>query len=428
MTAQVDKSNMEIGPIDNFESPLEKADQQSDFPEGGARAWAVALGCGGLLFGTFGFANAFGVFQEYYIQNQLSNHSASAISWIGSVQVFSLFAGGLFGGPMFDRFGAKIIWPAVIAYLLGVMMTSICKEYWQFMLAQGILAGMGMGMTISPGMAATGHYFQAKRAAALGIAVAGSSLGGVIFPIALSKMLNAPSTLSFGWTVRICGFIMMIILLPSSFAIRARLPPRKENFLLPSAFRSAPYVTLIAATFLLMLGVFQPIFYLPTYAVTQGHMRPELAFYLTAILNGASFFGRVIPGITADRFGRLNLLSFFGVCTGILCLCWPATRSNAAIIAFAAVYGFFSGAIVSLTSACQAQVPKDPRDIGTYMGMGMFCAAFAVLAGPPINGAMIDRYGGFEQASVFSGVVCIVGGVGTMGSKWTLGKGWWVKA
>lgn len=77
--------------------------------------------------------------------NQLSQHSASAISWIGSVQIFSLFAGGLFGGPMFDRFGAKIIWPAVIAYLLGVMMTSICKEYWQFMLAQGILAGMGMG-------------------------------------------------------------------------------------------------------------------------------------------------------------------------------------------------------------------------------------------------------------------------------------------
>ena len=32
----------------------------NDFPEGGRRAWFVAVGCAGLLFCTFGFANAFG--------------------------------------------------------------------------------------------------------------------------------------------------------------------------------------------------------------------------------------------------------------------------------------------------------------------------------------------------------------------------------
>ena len=39
---------------------IEKQEQQQPFPEGGGRAWAVALGCGGTLFCTFGFANAFG--------------------------------------------------------------------------------------------------------------------------------------------------------------------------------------------------------------------------------------------------------------------------------------------------------------------------------------------------------------------------------
>lgn len=301
------------------------------------------------------------------------------------------------------------------------MMTSLCKEYYQFMLAQGILGGIGMGMTISPGMAATGQYFQKKRGAALGLAVGGSSLGGVIFPIALSKMFTNPS-LTFGWTVRICGFIMLAILLPSVIAIRARLPPRKEKLFLLSAFTELPYISLMAALFFLLLGVFQPIFYLPTYAVSHG-MRQQLAFYLTAILNGASFFGRVIPGITADRFGRLNLLCIMGVCTGILCLCWQAVKSHAAIIVFAGVYGFFSGAIVSLMSACSAQVPKNPRDIGTYMGMGMFVTAFAVLIGPPINGALVDHYHGFEQVSIFSGVVCLIGGFSVIGVKWTMGKG-----
>jgi hypothetical protein len=31
-----------------------------DFPEGGLRAWSVAAGAAGVLFCTFGYANAFG--------------------------------------------------------------------------------------------------------------------------------------------------------------------------------------------------------------------------------------------------------------------------------------------------------------------------------------------------------------------------------
>ena len=32
----------------------------ASFPDGGARAWAVAGGCSAVLFATFGMANAFG--------------------------------------------------------------------------------------------------------------------------------------------------------------------------------------------------------------------------------------------------------------------------------------------------------------------------------------------------------------------------------
>ena len=42
------------------EGSIEKTQDQQAFPEGGARAWGVALGCSGILFCTFGFANAFG--------------------------------------------------------------------------------------------------------------------------------------------------------------------------------------------------------------------------------------------------------------------------------------------------------------------------------------------------------------------------------
>ena len=289
------------------------------------------------------------------------------------------------------------------------------------MLAQGVLGGLAAGLTMAPGLAATGQYFHKNRGAAMGIAVGCSSLGGVIFPIALGKMLYNPS-LGFEWTVRICGFIMLAILSLSCAGIRARLPPRKAQLFLPAAFREPLYLAIICATFLMLLGFFIPFFYIPTYAVEHG-MSTELASYLISILNGASFFGRVIPGILADKVGRLNMFFAAALCTGILLFCWPKITSNAGIIVFSALYGFFSGGVISLTSVCIAFVPKDARNIGTYLGQGMAVISVAALIGPPISGALVTRYGGFTQVSIFSGVVVLAGACTLLLAKQASGKG-----
>jgi MFS family permease len=53
-------------------------------------------------------ANSAGVFQAYYMTNQLKDESADRIAWIASLQSFLMFASGTIGGPLFDRFGAKV--------------------------------------------------------------------------------------------------------------------------------------------------------------------------------------------------------------------------------------------------------------------------------------------------------------------------------
>lgn len=128
------------------------------------------------------------------------------------------------------------------------MMTSLYKEHYQFMLAQGLLGGIATGMTMSLGMTAIGQYSNKKRGAAMGIAIAGSSVGGVVFPIALAKMFANPK-LEFGWTVRIVGFIMLAVLAASCPPIKARLPPRKKSFFLFSAFKELPNITLLVSAF-----------------------------------------------------------------------------------------------------------------------------------------------------------------------------------
>lgn len=77
-------------------------------PEGGLRAWLVALGSALIFFSCLGFMNSFGVFQEYYMHNQLRGESPDKVAWIGSLMSFIQFAGGAISGPLFDRYGSWV--------------------------------------------------------------------------------------------------------------------------------------------------------------------------------------------------------------------------------------------------------------------------------------------------------------------------------
>jgi MFS family permease len=367
----------------------------------------VAGGVAGIQFCTMGYTNSFGVFQAYYASHQLRHDTPDRIAWIGSLLSFLVFAAGAVSGPLFDRYGARVIYPAAAAYLFAVMMTSLCTAYWQFVLAQGLLSGAAAGMLVFPALAAMPQYFDKRRAGAMGIAIAGSSLGGVVFPIALGKMLN-DSDIGFGWSVRICGFVMAPILLFSCLAIKERVPPRKSSFFLPSAFKNGLYAVLLVAIFCQLIGMFVPLIFLSSYAIRQG-MKPTLASYLVAMFNGASIFGRVLPGLAADRLGRLNIFALMGACTGVLIFVWPKVVGEAGIIVFTVVLGFTSGAIVSGASVALTLCPPTLKEMGTYLGQGLALSSLAALVGPPVTGVMVNKFGGYTQVSYFGGVFALVG-------------------
>jgi hypothetical protein len=57
--ASIEGISVDTSPQAKFEAPT--------FPEGGLRAWSVAIGCGGVLFCGFGYVNAFGCV-PFYLQ------------------------------------------------------------------------------------------------------------------------------------------------------------------------------------------------------------------------------------------------------------------------------------------------------------------------------------------------------------------------
>ena len=152
-------------------------------PDGGFIAWLQVLGSFLMFFNTWGVANAFGEFQTYYENNLLSSEGSSRISWIGSVQGFLLMVSGTLTGPLFDLgYYRHLLVIGTVLSVLGMMMTSLCKQYWQVMLAQAVCVGVGNGCMFVPCVGITSTYFSKKRALAIGISSSGSSLGAVFNP------------------------------------------------------------------------------------------------------------------------------------------------------------------------------------------------------------------------------------------------------
>ncbi|RAL14387.1 MCT family MFS transporter [Aspergillus homomorphus CBS 101889] len=382
------------------------------FPEGGLKAWLAVLSCWCVMFNTFGYINAFGIYEAYYKSTFLKDESASNIAWIGSLQAFFMFSAGLISGPLMDRYGPRIILiPCSLLFILSVMLNSLCKEYYQFILAQGILGGLANGLTYTPTLTAVNQYFFRRRPLAMGIASSGSSFAGIILPIALNRMLNA-STLGFGWTVRIIGFIMLSLSLIACLCISSPAPRRQTGApLLLEAWHHPAYTLQVAGLFLVIWALFTPFFYVPAYAQSVIGLDVDFSNYLVAIINAGSFAGRLLTGVFANRIGRFNSLVLSSAICGLLILCWLAVDSKGAMVAFAVLFGFFSGSVIGLFTATLALTAPRPNVIGSYMGMALGVLSLASLTGTPITGAMINAYGGYEAAIIFAGVSVLLGAV-----------------
>ncbi|KAJ9133406.1 Major facilitator superfamily transporter [Pleurostoma richardsiae] len=366
----------------------------ADFPDGGMQAWLVVFGgwCG--LFCTFGLINCIGVFQEYYVAGPLSDYSNSAISWIPSMEVWGMTFFGLIFGRLFDTYGPRwLLIIGTIFYVFGLMMVSLSKEYYQFFLSQGVVAAIGSSAVFNACMSSVVSWFFRRRAAAFGIMVSGSSLGGVVLPIMMTHMIRE---VGFPWAIRTVAFLFLFLLSIACLTVRSRLPPRPRPLVVKeylAGFKEPVFTLTIVASFLFFWGMFLPFNYIILEAQTVG-VRAGLVEYLLPIINAVSVVGRIAPGIVADRVGRYNVVIFITALSAVITLAlWIPGKSAAAIIVYAILFGFSSGGFISLAPTCIAQI-SDIRQIGVRTGTAFAVQSFGALTGSPIAGAILSAQGG----------------------------------
>ncbi|KAK9427504.1 major facilitator superfamily domain-containing protein [Lipomyces doorenjongii] len=263
-------------------------------PNGGLTAWLQVAGGFMIFFNTWGLINTFAVFQTYYESSALFTESSSNISWIGSIQCFLLQLTGIVAGPIYDRgYLRLLLLTGSFMVVLGYMMLSLCHEYWQALLAQAICVGIGSGLLFTPTVSLLPTWFSSHIGLAVGIASSGSSLGGVIYPIVLYRLIGP---IGFPWAVRTVAFIALGAFIIPVIVMKQRIKPPKPRALIDwSAFTDAPYITFALAVLIVFIGNSVLIFYISYYPINKGFTNSLLGFYMVAIFNAASIVGRIAP-------------------------------------------------------------------------------------------------------------------------------------
>jgi len=284
-----------------------------EYPEGGLQAWLVVFGSFLGLFSTWGVINSYvsivlppsrstpWLVWTGCLSRLLFHRSPSQLIVFNDFTYWSfatVFSVWIFPG---DRQDLRPIWAqrqlslesnvrvlltsAILQVLvplgsviivISLMLLSLCQanHAYQFFLTHGLLFGIGITIAwlfsspplaimfskcqsalpfrYTPVVAVIGHWFYKKRPFAIGVIASGSSIGGVIYPIVLQRLIPK---VGFPWAVRVMAFINMGCLAVSCLTIKTRLKPTvrrswRQGLVDLSGFKESTFCLACAATFM----------------------------------------------------------------------------------------------------------------------------------------------------------------------------------
>lgn len=227
-------------------------------PDGGLLAWSQVLAGHLVAFNSWGYVNSFGFFQAYYTTSL--KLSPSTISWVGGIQIFLMMFIGTFSGRALDAgYYYYVAIPGLFLQILGIFMISLVTKYWQLLIAQGLLQGIGSGLAFTPTMALVSTYFTTKRALAVCGMSSGTATGGVVFPIIARQLLHR---VGIGWTIRVMGFVFLANAAIALALIRPTPMTRKKGPLIEIRSFLDPWYSLFSlGMFLVVLGLYFVYYY-----------------------------------------------------------------------------------------------------------------------------------------------------------------------
>ncbi|KAJ9149916.1 MFS transporter, MCP family, solute carrier family 16 (Monocarboxylic acid transporters), member 10 [Pleurostoma richardsiae] len=386
------------------------SDEVVDYPDGGKRAWLTVLGSFCMFFAGLSLMNSIGAYETWISGHQLANESPGRIGWIFGFYNFMSFFAGIPLGPVFDVKGPlPLLLVGSVLLIATYLLLSICKVYWHFLLCLGLVGSLSTCLLFTASVGTIQHWFLRRRGIATGCAISGGSVGGIVFPLILGKLLPR---IGFAWTMRVTTLIMLPCLAAGCLLLRGRLQRAfswKGILPNPRLLLNPQLSVLTAGAFFVELGLFIPMTYIASYAVANG-ASSQAAYNVVTLLNVGSFIGRWLPGYIGDKLGRFNaqVCALFLSLVAIFGIWKQAGTSTGALFAFAVVFGIGSGSGISLVPVCIAQL-CDTKDYGKTFTAVYSIASIGSLIGVPLGGRILESSNGeYSGLIMFAGSAYVV--------------------
>ncbi|KAI8402335.1 hypothetical protein FOFC_17643 [Fusarium oxysporum] len=276
--------------------------------------------------GSTSWSHAWIITRSYFIGE--FGEPSSAVSWIGSMQIFLYFFIGAFSGRLTDAGYFRVtFFTGSLAHVVGIFTASFGSELWIMFVTLGLGVGLGNGLMSCPMLAVMSQYFTKRRGMAVGITMCGSCTGGLIYSSILRQLI---SSLGFPWTMRVIALIQFVTLAFANICLRPRTSAKSiSGWVDWTAFRDVRFNHYAIATFMSLLGLYISIFFIVDFSRTS--ISPSLSYRnglsLLMIFNGVNAIGRFGSGLAADKFGVLGVFVPVLVATSLTLFTWISVRT-----------------------------------------------------------------------------------------------------
>jgi MFS family permease len=346
--------------------------------------------------------------------------SAAAAGGLASVTLLTSAIGGIAFGVLADRIGRarSLVW-SILIYSVFTALTATSHSLAQLVLWRS-LVGIGLGGEWAAGSVLVSESWPAEhRGKAIGLMQSGWAIGYILAALLASAILPR-----HGWRV-----LFAIGVAPALLAwwVRRTVPEpeiwrhaeRDARLGFTALFRPPLVRNVAVATTLtscLLFAYWGLFTWIPAYLaspVTSGGAGMGVVRSVGWIvpMQIGAFFGYVLFGVLADRFGRRPVFLTFVLAAAVLVPVYGQMATQpAALMALGPLIGFFGHGYFSLFGAMLAELfPSSVR--ATAQG---FCYNFGRAASalaPFIIGALADRHGIGSALALTSAFFVVAGGL-----------------
>ncbi|GMP10252.1 MFS transporter [Bradyrhizobium sp. TM239] len=319
--------------------------------------------------------------------------------------IIGFMIGGIVIGRLTDRFG--ILPPlagGTVLMSLGYVLTAFAPNLFVFAIISGVTIGLGGAASFAPLVADASLWFDRHRGLAISLAMAGSSLAGVVWPPIVQHAIAA-----HGWrqTHIGIGLFCLATMLPLCLVLRRRPVFHKAAREAASrgstiqAIGLSPSVTqglLALAGICCCVAMAMPQVHLVAYCGDLGYGSARGAEML-AVMLGFSVASRFVFGWLLNRIGGLPTLLLGSAMQAMALALYLPFNGLVSLYVVSAIFGLAQGGIVpSYAVIIRELFPA--REAGFRVSLAISVTLAGMALGAWMAGAIYDWTGSYASALV----------------------------